>query len=240
MDDETIDPNDPGFIDVTRRLEAYADKRLTPTAAATTRMRTNVMNSVQGSTALTDADATLDDAGPTTSSRTVRRSGTTRHALRRTVVVVVAVMLVLAVVTGTVSAAKAGGPLYGARIWTEMVTLPTDLVARAQAEVDRLDERLQEAEGASTAGDWPATEAALVAYSTIIVEAATGTGGDPTASNTIVVSVTRYIVVLTRMVETVPEPARAAAREAVTTSSKVVDDLAGAGDARGRDDRGDT
>ena len=63
----------------------------------------------------------------------------------------------------------------------------------------RLDRRVQEARDASAAGDIAATEAALVAYSTIVDEAASETGGDPTATATLDASVTRHVTVLTAL-----------------------------------------
>jgi hypothetical protein len=229
MDDETIDPNDPGFLDVTRRLEAYADERLSPTAAASARMRTNVMSAAHRRAALTDANATHDATGLATTAPTAHRASAARSRWRRPIAAVLAASLTLVLLAGTASAAKPGGPLYAARIWTEMTNLPADVVARAKAEVRRLDERLQEAQDGSTAGDGPATAAALLAYSTIVVEAATGSEGDPLASASIEVSVTRHVLVLTVMVDTVPEPARAAAEKALSATGTVLDDLHGTG-----------
>ena len=100
-------------------------------------------------------------------------------------------------------------------------------VARAQAEINRLDARLQEAQQASAAGDGPAASAALAAYSVIVVEAARGSAGDPTASAAIEVTVTRHVVVLTPMVDSVPSPARDAINDALSSSTKVLDDLDG-------------
>ncbi len=52
---------------------------------------------------------------------------------------------------------------------------------------------------ASAAGDTAATEAALAAYSTIVVEATSETGGDPTATAALDASVTRHVTVLTAL-----------------------------------------
>ena len=41
---DVFGPNDPGDPEIERRLEAYADLRLSPSVAATTRMRTAVMS----------------------------------------------------------------------------------------------------------------------------------------------------------------------------------------------------
>ena len=116
-----------------------------------------------------------------------------------------------------------------------MANLPADVVARAEAEIDRLEARIQEAQQASTAGDGPATRAALSAYSVIVIEAARDSGGDPTASAAIEISVTRHVVVLTLMADTVPPPARDAMQEALSSSAMVLDDLDGAGKQESRD-----
>src|SRR5258706_350481 len=94
-------------------------------------------------------------------------------------------VLILAILAGTALGARPGGPLYAARIWTEMSNLPANVVDRAQAEVSRLEQRLHEAQQASSDGDVPATEAALAAYSTIVVEAALGSRGNATATTAI-------------------------------------------------------
>ena len=52
MDDDVIDQTEPGYIELARRLEAYADLRLSPSAAATTRMRTAVMTAAHRRAAL--------------------------------------------------------------------------------------------------------------------------------------------------------------------------------------------
>ena len=112
--------------------------------------------------------------------------------------------------------------------------MPGNLVARAQAEVARLEDRLDEAQRASTAGDVSGTQAALAAYSAIVVQAAKGSIGDPAASAAIEANVTRHVAVLTLMVESVPVPARAAAEHALTSSAQALDDLGGPGGGTGR------
>ena len=109
-----------------------------------------------------------------------------------------------------------------------MRNLPANIVDRAQAEAIRLEQRLDEAQQASSAGDVPATEAALSAYSTIVVEAAKGSQGDPTATAAIEVTVTRHVVILTLMVDSVPAQARASAVQALSSSTMALDDLDGA------------
>jgi hypothetical protein len=241
MDDEPADLSDEAILDVARRLEAYADANLSPSEAATTRMRTHVMNAARQRAAITDADVTFDAGGATTDVQALDGAKAARTGWHRPVAVVLAAGLALAILTGTAFAAQPGGPLYAVRVWTEMAILPADLVTRAEAEVDRLDQRISEAQQASSASDAPATEAALLAYTTIVVEADRGSGGDPTARTTIRVAVTRHVIVLTLMVATVPGPARGAVEQALSTTSVVLDDLEGTGATSGwSDERGRT
>ena len=222
---DMINVEDAGYLDLARRLEAFADLRLSPSVAATTRMRMTVMNAAHRRAALIEADATFGAAGETTAARAAMRARVLRNAWRRPVGAVLAGCLTLAFLTGTAIAARPGGPLYAARVWTEMANLPAGLVARAEAEVSRLEERLDEAEAASNAGDARATEAALAAYSAIVVEAARASVGDANANAAIHVTVTRHVAVLTQMVESVPKPARPAAEVALTSSTTALDDL---------------
>ncbi len=137
--------------------------------------------------------------------------------------------LTLAMLSGTAFAARPGGPLYGARLWTEMANLPAGLVDRAHAEVDRLEQRIDEAQRASSAGDDAGTVAALAAYSRIVAEATDGTDLDPAAQATIEASVSQHVALLNQMVQSVPAPARAAAEEALTSTTAALDDLTNAG-----------
>ena len=228
-DDQMLDLTEPGDLEVARRLEAYADRHLTPAAAATTRMRMAVMNAAHRRAALMEADATIGAAGATTAALAAKRARDARNAWRRPVAAIMAGSLTLVILAGTAFAARPGGPLYAARLWTEMANLPADVVARAQAEVHRLEQRIDEAQQASTAGDAPGTEAALVAYSRIVVEAAKGSDGDKAAASALEVTVTRHVVVLTEMAGTVPPSARPAVEAALTSSTMALDDLAGAG-----------
>ena len=177
MDDFMYRRDDPRDPEIERLLDAFAELRLSPSLAATTRMRPGVMAAAHRRAALLagrrDGRMPLAcdlacDADRAVGSRARRFAGAGRrprsgrhpdprrargHGRRR----------------------GAGGPLYATRIWIETVNLPRDVLARAQAEVIRLDRRVQEARDASAAGDTAATEAALDAYSTIVDEATSET-----------------------------------------------------------------
>jgi hypothetical protein len=223
MEDDVIDQTATGYLELARRLEAYADLRLSPSAAATTRMRTAVMNAAHRRAALIQADAAGGSTSPV--AAVPGRAPGDHFSWRRPAAALVAAAFTLAILAGSVYGARPGGPLYGARLWAEMANLPADLQDRAAAEVNRLDQRIHEAQDASSASDASGAEAALAAYSSIVVEATTGSGGDPTADATLEVAVTRHIVVLTVLVDSVPPQARQAVEQALTSSTKALDDL---------------
>jgi hypothetical protein len=219
MDDDLF-ANDPGSREIERRLRAYGDERLSPSAAATTRMRAAVMTVADRRAALIAAEATLSARVSPPIASAPRRI-----AWRRPALALFAGVLSLGLLAGTVFAARPGGPLYDARIWAEMATLPSDVLARAEAEVERLEARLQEAQQASAAGDGAGVEAALEAYASIVEEAALGSQGDPAALARIETGVTNHVSVLTGLADRVPAPAQAAIQHALSSSSKVLDGI---------------
>jgi hypothetical protein len=239
MFQDAMDLTDTGLLELRRRLEAYADTRLTPNVEATIRMRTNVMKAAHRRAALIAAGGTYDVAGATTAALAADRSRATRNAFPRPAVALMAGLLTVWILVGTVYAAKPGGPIYATRIWIEMANLPAGLVVRAQAEISRLDARLQEAQQASAEGDGPAAEAALTAYSVILIEAADGSAGDPTARAAIGIAVSQHVVILTMLVDSVPSPAQSAVQNALSSSTKVLDDLGGPGQQGSHDRPGD-
>ncbi len=231
MYDDAIDPYDIGMREISRRLEAFADTRLSPSLSSTSRMRTTVMNAAHRRAALLAADRTADAVAATAATTTMlappaaERSRVAMRAWRRPMAALAAGALMLALVGGTASAASAGGPLYAARIWVEMANLPAGGLARADAEVTRLDARLQEAKQAYASGDGPAAEAALTAYSVILTEAVDGSAADPAASAAIETNLTRHVADLELMVASVPPTSQGAVRHALASSTLVLLDL---------------
>lgn len=229
MDDSMVDPFDMGFREVQRRLEAYGDRRLTPSLTATARMRTNVMNAANRRAAVVAAgpSVTMPSSFPTMSVGA--RRGPARPVWLRPAAAFFAGCLTLSLLGGTAFAASPGGPLYTARLWTEMAILPAEVDARATAEVSRLVARISEAQAAMTAGDGPATKAALAAYTSIVAEAARGAGGDATATAAIEASLTRDIALLTGLLDKAPGPARAALEQVLASTAAVLRDLGATG-----------
>lgn len=161
MTDLMMPLSDPGTFELGRRLEAYAERRLSPAAEGSAAMRAAIMAAAANRPAL------------------ARRRPAT---MRRAASALLAATLAVGPAAGSVFAARAGGPLYGMRIWAEALTLPASGIARIEAEVGRLDARLDEARAARQAGDLGAVEAALRAYADITLEAAAGVADDRAAA----------------------------------------------------------
>ena len=231
MFDHTIDLTEPGTAEAMRRLEAYVDLRLSPSVTATTRMRMNVMNAAHRRTALLAGDAAAASVSSAAVPLALPADPTRsrRNAWRRTGTALLAASMTLGIVVGTASAAKAGGPLYNARLFVEMAVLPADPMARAQAELARLEERLLEIERASIDGDSGAVQAALAAYSAIVDEAEQASDNDAAASAAIGATVARHVGVLSGLIGSVPESARAALEHALASSTKALDDFSTTG-----------
>lgn len=225
-----FDPTFPGDRELERRLEAFADLRLTPSGSATTQAKMQVMAVAHRRAALIEADratGTFAAAGRRTPGTTIAFGRTapvvagtwTRPWLRPLGALTVAVMT-LGLLAGTAAAARPGGPLYAALLDVERLTLPFDSTARAVAETRRLDIRLGEAKEAAQAGDQPAAVAALEAYSTIVVQAASEVDGDLGAARAIKAIVAGHASELASMLSMVSGPARAQLEAAIVDSTR--------------------
>jgi hypothetical protein len=197
-----------GDVRLRRRLEAYADARLTPDAATAARIRARVLAVAHRRAELARADAAL------TVVRTApqREIDTPRHrrgTRRRAATALLAAALAVGLAAGTTLAARPGGALYEARLWVETVTLPRDPSERALAELQRLDARLAEAAEAIRAGDTSAAVSALAAYEQIVDEATAAAvgSGDEVASAVLRTGVGHNVEVLQALVTSVPDQA---------------------------------
>ncbi len=215
-----------GNDELSRRLGAYGLARLSPDLATTSRMRARVLAVAHRRAALTRADAGLavlhgpaDEAiAPIDGTeRPPARSRGRERLGRRFVAASMAAMLALAVVGGTVFAARAGGPLYETRLWIEEVTLPGGSSERAVAELGRLRDRLSEVGEATNAGDTQGATAALVAYGTILDEASAEAidAGDAVAAAAIEAGVARNVAILEGLAQRLPATAAEAVSRAV-------------------------
>ncbi len=209
--------------ELTRRLEADAEACLSPDLSTRTRMRAEVMAAALGGAEAARADA---DRVPTVGMM-VRVDRQRRSAWRRPMALLLAAGLTVALSVSSVAGAQPGGPLYGARIWAETLTLPSSANERAQAELRRLDARLAEAAAATGAGDANAANAALEAYGAIVEEATVGAGDSVSAAATLETGVRSNIDVLTVLAGRVPDKQRDAIRHAIERSDKALDDIRG-------------
>ena len=146
MDDAMIEPM-TGDPMLRRRLEAYAEARLTSDLAATARIRARVLAVAHRQADLARADAAL--AVLPRPAAPPRRGRATGPGWRRVAPALLAAALGVSALAGVALAARPGGSLYGAHLWVETLGLPSDPSARAVAALARLETRLEEAASAS-------------------------------------------------------------------------------------------
>lgn len=231
MDDEMLELT-VGNVMLRRRLDAYADARLSPAPSATVHMRARVMAGAHRQAALTSAGA-----GLTVLVRVPRvaRRADVRHPAMRAAGVLLAAALGLSLAVGSALAADAGGALYPARLGLETLLLPSDPAERAVAELARLDQRLQEAQAATARGDMAGVEAAMQAYAAIVdasTRAAIG-AGDAVASAALEAGVARNVEVLRALMERAPDAALDGLTRAIEHSDAAIEDIHGSGNGNG-------
>jgi hypothetical protein len=205
---------------IARRLTAYAQFRLSPTPEATARMRARVMVAAAAIPARTAIPAREPIS---LASHRLRFGGRSRM-----LVALMAAALSVLLLGGVAFASSPGGPLYGVRLWVETVSLPSEPGARTNADVDRLDARLDEAVGAARNGNGSATAAALAAYRDILDDALAAAGKLEARSERLEAALTRHQVVLATLLGYAPEPARDALERAIERSDQAVEGI-GAG-----------
>jgi hypothetical protein len=172
--------------EIERRLDAYARARLSPEPRAVARTRARVMREAR-----LQFEAARIAAHMASSLVLLPHRSTTR----RLAMPFLAASIWLGIAAGTISAAQAGGPLYPTRMWIENATLPTSGVARAGAELSRLDARLFEATAAASRGDAGAVQAALDAYGQIADEATAAAIGDPALEAIVAAALDKHLAV---------------------------------------------
>lgn len=181
-------------------LDAYADARLRADAERTGVVRARVM-----------AAARAQSRGTPTSAPAPRRRFALPRIARTPLLAAAALLLLATIAGGALAASAPGGPLYGARLWVEELTLPAGADPRADAEVDRLEQRLAEAGRAAESGDANAVVAALEEYRATADEALAAAGDDPARRARVAEQIGRHVAVLQALAARVPEPAAAAA-----------------------------
>jgi len=176
-------------------LTAYGHAELDPDPAAVERTRRAVMAAAR---------------------RRGRAARPARHLLggfagwggRRPALALVAALLGLLVLAGgTFAASRAGGPLYDARLWVESLSLPSEPGGRLDADMARLQTRLDEATIAAGQGNGAAVQAALDAYRDIVDDALASAGDDLTREARLRLELERHRVVLEAFAGLLPAPA---------------------------------
>jgi hypothetical protein len=190
--------------ELARRLEAYADARLRPDPAAMARIRA----------------AVVADARRGTGPVPLRRRPAFRFGLA-----LLAAAALLAAIAGSASASQAGGPLYGARLWVETLTLPTAPSARAEAQIVRLDARLQELQTALAARDGAAAAAALDAYRSILGDTLATAPQDGALDQRLEATISQHVAVLQGLLATAPPQALPGLQNAIDRSDNGLQQL---------------
>jgi hypothetical protein len=185
-------------------LERYAVERLALSPAATARLRAHLLE-----------QAAARSGAPQRPWRTLRRS----FAL------LAAAAIVATLTGGAVATSGPGGPLYPARLWVETVTLPGEPGARTDAELTRLQVRLDEAAAAASSGNGAALSAAIEAYGVIVDEALAAAGDDLDREARLELHLQRHQVVLQTLADRVPDAAKDAIGRALERSDKALSQI---------------
>lgn len=188
-------------------FDAYADARLRADPERTGVVRSRVVGAARSQARHQIAPASVQSA---------RRRRFAFPRVARTPLLAAASLILLSLAAGGALAATApGGPLYGARLWVEEAQLPVAPQAREDAQLDRLDDRLEEARRAAQSGDVNALVAALEEYQQTAAEALAGAGADEARREHVATQLARHVAVLEALTARVPERAAEAIRAAV-------------------------
>jgi len=220
MDEDFVERR-PADLEIYRRLDAFAQVRLTPDATAMARIRTALMGQAL---ALADArSAALTAPTPLPVALPERPAIVFPRPQRRAAAAVLAACIVVGIGAGSVAASQAGGPLYGPRMWIEEATLPSDPMARANAQIARLDARLQEVRVASGSGNGGAAEAALEAYGVIMADLDAQAAANGAVAAMVDDDMARRQVVLMGLLDEVPVQAQDAIQHALLQGANAID-----------------
>ncbi len=202
-----MDPLDSGDEELRRRLEAYADLRLRPDDEAMSRIRARLIT-------------TASQRSPVAPQLTVVPGA--RRRWRVALATLAAAAALVIAVGGAAAMSGPGQAFYGARLWVEQATLPSDPAQRAEAELRRIETRLSEAQAAAGHGDQRAVSAALAAYEGIVNETVGDAGADTDRVAHLETELSKHIDVLARLAGTVPASAQGAIQHAIEQSSKAL------------------
>jgi len=190
-------------MELEQRLDAYARARLNIAPEAAARVRARLMREARQALAA-GATPGVTLVGTRMNAQTGSRM---RSRVRRGGALLLAAGLAVGVLAGTAAAATPGGPLYGARVWAEEMTLPADPTQRAAAELRRLESRLVEIQAAAQSGDRGAVAAAIAAYGQIADEALAEAGTDASRLDLLRLALDRHLAILQSVAATAPAQA---------------------------------
>ena len=216
MNDDLMNPRTAGGQELARRLEAYAQARLSPDGAAVSRMRARVMLDARTRLEAAPTATAADEPIPIGWARSVRR-------LRRPAAILLAAGLSIGAVGGVAFGAQAGGPFYNTRLWLEAATLPTDPTARTAADLGRLEARLGEFLRASREGNEDAMAAAHAAYQAVVADALGTAGTNDALLAKLEETLGKHLTVLNGLLTKVPEQARSGIENAIENSGKALE-----------------
>jgi hypothetical protein len=185
-------------------LDAFAEERLRADPERTGVVRARVMAAARA-----QARRTVGD------SPAPRRWFVLPRPARGPLLAGAGLLLAATLAGGALAGTGPGGPLYGARVWLEEQLLPVAPQARDDAQLDRLDDRLAEAQRAANQGDVAAVEAALDEYRRTAEAAFDAAGDDAARREHVAAAIARHVAVLEALTATVPDRAAVAIRAAV-------------------------
>jgi hypothetical protein len=223
---DPMNPRGAGGDELARRLEAYAQARLSPDPASVARIRARVMLQARTQLVAPPVAAATPEPTPIGWGRSARR-------LRRGAAILLAAALSLGAMGGAAFAAQPGGPLYGARLWVEAATLPSDPAARTAADLNRLEARLVEVMRATRDGNEDAIAAALAAYQAVVDDALGAAGTNDALLAKLEEVLGKHLTVLNGLLDKVPEQARKGIENAIDKSDNALDKAGGQGSQGG-------
>ncbi len=195
-------------------LDAFADGHLRADPERTGLVRARVLAAAR-------AEARRAAAAPPAR----RRWFGVPRPMRAPVLAAAGLLLAAALAGGVLAGSAPGGPLYGARLWLEEQLLPAAPQARDDAQLDRLDDRLDEARQAAEQGDVGAVIAALEEYRRTAEDALGSTGDDAARREHVAAQIARHVAVLQALMAGVPERAAAAIGAAVDRTEVRINEM---------------
>jgi hypothetical protein len=223
MNEDEMQALEPAAGDeLERMLARYARVRLDPTAAQTRRARSVVMEAAW-------RRRIAAGTGPGGRGEARRRVPFSGWSARRVgLSLAAAVFAGLLVGSSAFAASRAGGPLYETRLDLETMWLPSDPVARLDAELAQAQARLAEVVEASGRSDPGAVAAALGAYERSIQDLSQASG--PSADRARA-AIQLHRSVLESLLASAAGPSVGGLENALSRSGRVIDQLNGGGAA---------